>query len=293
MIDRRTLPLSALRAFDAVAEHRTLRRAGEALGVTHGAISHQIRALETQLGVPLFSRKHNRLTLTPAGEQLNMAVRDGFDRLIAGTRNLDPDQISGPLFIGCTVTSAASWAIRHIMAFSAAYPQIELHIDEIAPGQQDLPSRIDVAICYGRPGGGSWVVSELTDALLYPVCSPKLLHQSGPISRVDDLGRLPLLHSRQNRWRDWFEGMGASLPEEATNFYFENDYVCQSAARRGYGVALCNALETQEDMQEGRLTRLFSKPTPEAEKYYLAGSPKGQRAAKVQLFIDWIRKAVA
>ncbi len=56
MLERRTLPFSALRAFESAGRHLHLGRAGEELGVTHGAISHQVRALETQLGVKLFNR---------------------------------------------------------------------------------------------------------------------------------------------------------------------------------------------------------------------------------------------
>ena len=77
MINRRTLPLSALRAFESAGHHLHMGRAGEALGVTHGAISHQVRALEQQLKVKLFIRSNNRLKLTSAGERLLTAVREG------------------------------------------------------------------------------------------------------------------------------------------------------------------------------------------------------------------------
>ena len=113
-MDRRTLPLSSLRAFESAAETLHLGQAGERLGVTHGAISHQVRALEDRLGTALFIRAHNRLTLTPAGARLYQAVKEGLDRILDGTRNLDPQELDGPLTIGCTQTIATSWAARLI-----------------------------------------------------------------------------------------------------------------------------------------------------------------------------------
>ena len=113
-MDRRKLPLSALRAFEAAAQTLHLGKAGEQLGVTHGAISHQIRALEEQLGVVLFSRANNRMALTAAGISLYDSVRDGFDLIADGARHLSRDKMSGTLHIACTQTMATCWATKHI-----------------------------------------------------------------------------------------------------------------------------------------------------------------------------------
>ena len=68
-LNRDTLPLSALRAFESAGRHLNMGRAGEELGVTHGAISHQVRALESRLGTQLFVRANNRLQLTDLGRR--------------------------------------------------------------------------------------------------------------------------------------------------------------------------------------------------------------------------------
>jgi len=293
MLDRRTLPLSALRAFEAAVKYQNLRLAGEKLGVTHGAISHQIRKLEDYLGQPLFSRSHNRLQLTAAGDQLYQSVREGFDRIFDGVRNLDLESVTGPLVIGCSITTAASWAIKYIYEFQELYPQIDLHVAEIFPNQPALPKRIDVALCYGRPTADDWVISELAEPSLYAFCSPRYLHQINSITHPADVSGVTLLHDQQNSWRDWFNNMETPYPENNRHLHFENTYLCLNAARRGYGIALCNLLETQEDVREGSLMPIINKPVPEAQKYYIAGTPKEQRAARVQLFIDWIRDVVA
>ena len=139
MFDRRTLPLSALRAFESAGRHLHMGRAGDELGVTHGAISHQVRILEQYLGIKLFIRANNRLKLTSSGEHLLDAVRDGFECIIDGALRLDPDSLTGSLIIACTESTGASWAVMHIGEFQLQYPQIDVHVVEVQPQQKDIP----------------------------------------------------------------------------------------------------------------------------------------------------------
>ena len=87
MLDRRSLPLSALRAFESAGRRLHMGKAGEDLGVTHGAISHQIRSLEKELGVKLFTREKNSLQLTDSGSLLLKAVTEGLNRILDGTQH--------------------------------------------------------------------------------------------------------------------------------------------------------------------------------------------------------------
>jgi len=73
---RRSLPpLNALRSFDAAARHRSFTRAAEELCVTQGAVSHQVKALETELGLQLFKRERSGLVITDAGRVYHAVVR--------------------------------------------------------------------------------------------------------------------------------------------------------------------------------------------------------------------------
>src|SRR5438128_3173445 len=93
---RRSLPqLNALRSFDAAARHESFTRAADELCVTQGAVSHQVKALETDLGVKLFNRERQRLVITEAGRQYLAVVRDAFDRIAIGTERLVQRQSSG------------------------------------------------------------------------------------------------------------------------------------------------------------------------------------------------------
>jgi len=289
MLDRRTMPLSALRAFESAGRHLHMGRAGEDLGVTHGAISHQVRALEQQLGVKLFIRANNRLKLSGAGEHLLKAVRDGFDRIVDGTLHLDPDSLTGALVIGCTQSTGASWAVKHIGEFQLQYPQIDIHVVETQPRQTDIPREIDVAICYGKPTAGGRQLEELASPLVYPVCSPRILHGIPAITRPGHLGRLTLLHDNQNSWSRWFAAMDEPEPENVKQVHFYSTNLSLTAARLGYGVALCNLFEIQEDLLQGSLVKLLKKAVPETHNFYLLTNQAEHRSLRAQLFEDWIK----
>jgi len=289
MLDRRTLPLSALRAFESAGRHLHMGRAGEDLGVTHGAISHQVRVLEQQLSVKLFIRANNRLKLTAAGERLLSAVKDGFDRIVDGTLQLDPGNLTGTLVIGCTESTGVNWAVKHIGEFQLQYPQINIHVVELQPRQKDIPREIDVAICYGKPDTGSRQLEELASPPVYPVCSPRILHGIPAITKPEHLGRLTLLHDNQNSWSRWFTAMHVPEPREVKQIHFYSTSLSLTAARLGYGVALCNPFEIQEDLLEGRLVKLLKKAVPETHNFYLLSNQAEHRSVRAQLFEDWIK----
>ena len=286
--DLRNLPLAALRAFECVGRHPHLGRAGEELGVTYSAVSHQIRNLELALGTKLFDRTQNRLRLTPAGRQLHQAVAAGFETILSGTRNVNADEFTGPLVIGCTQTIGACWALKRVCEFQSLYPNIEIAIKEIAPKQQRIPTEIDIAICYGSPDAQRRKVQPLLSPSLYPVCSPGLANSHGQISTPAALSAFRLLDDGQNSWRRWFDATGEEYPATTDTLHVGNTYLALSAAREGLGVALCNTLETEADFEKGALVRIINAPVPEAEDYYLAKRITRVQSPRVELFEHWL-----
>jgi LysR family glycine cleavage system transcriptional activator len=289
MLDRRTLPLSALRAFECTGRHLNMGRAGEELGVTHGAISHQVRALESQLGTPLFIRANNRLQLTDSGQRLLRAVIEGFERILDGTQHLDPDSLSGSLVIGCTQTAGASWVARNVSDFHDQYPQIEIRIVEIKPQQEEIPGDIDIAICYGRPEAQGRRVEELIRAQIFPVCSPRILHDKVPVTQPEHLVAYALLFDSQNSWSRWFSDMDVAVPDDIRQIHFFSTNLALNAARFGCGIALCNRLEVQEDLREGRLIQLLDRTIPESHGYYVLADNLDRQSLRARLFEEWVK----
>ena len=293
MLDRRTLPLSGLRAFESAAKHLNLSRAGDDLGVTYSAISHQVRSLESTLGVLLFVRENNRLQLTEAGHVLFSSVRESLDSMIASIKGLDPENETGQLTVAFPPAAAAGWGTRLVCEFQSKFPLIQFQVQVIQPKEKRLSPDIDVAVCFGEPELNGRNSIKLASPPVYPVCSPKLFHQS-PAPFCPKLPRsVALLHDQQNKWRDWFDHMRYPYPEDHLNLSLENTHMALQAARLGAGIALANVLEVRDDLIAGTLTPASKESIPEAQAYYLVTHPESNQSKRAAKFSAWIRSAIS
>jgi LysR family glycine cleavage system transcriptional activator len=125
---RRLPSLNALKAFEAAARHESFTRAADELCVTQGAVSHQVKALEAELGFRLFHRERQRLVITDAGRSYLEVVRDAFDRLAAGTERLLQGQSAGVLTVTTSPNFAAKWLVHRLGRFAEAHPSIDLRV---------------------------------------------------------------------------------------------------------------------------------------------------------------------
>jgi LysR family glycine cleavage system transcriptional activator len=292
-LSRRTLPLSALRSFECAGRHLHFQTAGEELGVTQSAISHQIRSLEERLNTRLFDRSGNRLSLTPAGKLLLETTSGALDQLIDGVERLAPDTIAGKLTLGCTTTLLVSLVMKTIGRFRESYPEIDLEVIEIKPLQKEIPRDIELAFCFGEPSSKDRQIEPLIREEIFPVCSPGLLQSVPRIARPSQLLRLPLLHNNLDHWDRWLSAMGQSSGEAKNHLRFFNTHVALAAARRGLGVALATRLEVQNDLQMGTLVKVLDKSIAEPEQYYLVRHLPDHQTSRAQLFERWFKEDLA
>ena len=293
MFNRRTLPLSALRAFESAGRHLHFQKAGQELGVTQGAISHQIRALEERLKQQLFVRAGNRLSLTPAGKLLLENSTDAFDRLIKGSEQLSPDTLAGKLTIGSTTTLLISLLLKTMDRFRKTYPEIDLEVVEIKPLQREIPREIELAFCFGKPASQDRQVEALLREEIFPVASPALLQTVPRITRPAQMMQLPLLHDNLGHWTRWLSTAGQSPVDAKNHLEFFNRHIAIAAARRNLGVALATRLEVYDDLRRGTLLKVLDKSIPEADKYYLVTHLPENSTSRAQLFERWLRDDLA
>src|SRR5258708_22487701 len=144
---QRLPPLNALKAFEAAARHESFTRAAEELSVTQGAVSHQVKALEAQLGIKLFNRERQRLVITEPGREYLTVVRDALDRIALGTERLLQRQNAGMLTVSTSPDFAAKWLVHRLGHFAEAHPEIDLRVSatlhhvDFARVELDLPLR--------------------------------------------------------------------------------------------------------------------------------------------------------
>jgi len=287
----RNIPLTALRAFEVVGRHCHIRRAAEEMHISHPALSRQVKQLEEWLKVELFYRKGNRLELSAAGQRFLSSVQKAFENINQGILFLDPDTLSGEVVLATTPTIAMSWLLQILADFQLKYPEINVRILTLEPGQQQLPSDFDLAICLGKPEETVRTVTKLYDERYVPVCSPKLL-PSQQLSGPSELSAYPLLHDRLNQWPTWFKSQGLSYVKPRQNTYFDHAYQAIEAARLGMGVALAEPFEVREDMKSGRLSTVFDHSFTVGESAYLVCEDSVQHSARTRLIIealfDWL-----
>jgi LysR family transcriptional regulator, glycine cleavage system transcriptional activator len=195
---RRLPSLNALKAFEAAARSESFTRAAEELSVTQAAVSQQVKALETELGLTLFNRERQRLAITEAGREYLAVVRDALDRIALGTDHLVRRQSAGILTVSTSPDFAAKWLVHRLGRFAEVHPEIDLRVSASLHHVDLAREQVDLAI---RHGEGNWPgldVVRLCSERLFPVCSPKLVSGRSRIAKASDLLKFPLL-----RLDDW------------------------------------------------------------------------------------------
>jgi len=165
-------PLNAVRAFEAAARHESFTRAAEELCVTQGAVSHQVKALETELAIKLFNRERQRLIITEAGREYLNVVRDALDRIAVGTERLLQRQSGGVLTVSTSPDFAAKWLVHRLGHFAEAHADIDLRVSATLHHVDFAREEVDLAV---RHGDGNWPGLEtvrLSAEQLFAVCSP-------------------------------------------------------------------------------------------------------------------------
>lgn len=305
----RKLPsLNAVRTFEAAARHMSFSRAADELCVTQGAVSRQVKALETYLGVSLFVRLTRAVQLTEHGRQYLAIVRETFDRLEEATSRIVGQPESGVLTVNVLPTLAMRWLIPRLPRFTAAYPGIEVRmITSIRPvhfGRDDL----DVAIRVGVPPhtqpshNGPRIDLEMAEDwtgvrtialfpdVLVPVCSSVLCNGAVPLRRPADLAKHLLLHTatRSHAWPDWLRAIGLEHAVAQDGPAFGHFFMTLQAAMEGRGVALLPRILVEGDLASGSLVIPFEAAAESSGAYYLLCRERQWGFPKIRAFRQWL-----
>lgn len=292
---RRSLPpIRALRAFEAAARHLSFAQAAAELGVTPGAISHQIKTLEAWLDAPLFYRLTRSLRLTEAGEAALPLLTEGFDRLADGAAKMRSSTDENLLTISVSPGFGSLWLVPRLDRFRRQYPDIELRLDGTDRLVDVSRGEADVAIRYG-PGGYDRVVSQrLFSMRATPVCSPDLIMNGPELLTPADLVHFSLLHvdwkEAEGSWRTWLLASGAKGVDPFKGPRFTKEEMAVRAALDGEGIALIGDQMAADHIASGRLVRPFSAEmsTPLVFAYYLLLPKDRQGVRKIASFRDWL-----
>ena len=285
---RRLPPLNAIKAFEAAARSESFTRAAEELNVTQGAVSHQVKALETTLGLKLFNRERQRLVITEAGREYLAVVRDALDRIAIGTDRLVQRQTSGVLTISTSPDFAAKWLVYRLGRFAESHPEIDLRVSATAPHVDFAREDVDLAV---RHGDGKWPgldAVRLCSEQLFPVCSPKVVSGRNRVTTAADLLKFPLLHlSDWTTWTRWFEAAGVRDPV-AHGPSLNQASMLIDLAVDGRGVALARTALAAWDLINGRLVRPIDVCLRMSNTYWIVCPKVNASMPKIATFRTWL-----
>jgi LysR family glycine cleavage system transcriptional activator len=288
-VDLRQLPaLNALRAFEAAARHESFSRAADELFVTHGAVSHQIRALEADLGVPLFVRDGKRVRLSDIGRQYAAEVRAALLALAETTRRVRAGDRDRRLVVSMLTSFAARWMTPRIGGYIEKHPEIDLELLSTNSLADFTRDDVDVAIRFGSGKYPGLHTEELLDEVFFPACAPHFNGGKLPCTPTD-LVSLPLLRSADEYWRPWFDVAGLTdLPEPRRGTLYEDSSNLLQAAIDGQGIALLRRSLAMQEVVSGRLVRLSNIDGPCEWAIYFVCPPAQLQTKRVQEFRTWL-----
>ena len=286
----RQAALGTLRFFEAAARLGSFVQAADELYVTHGAVSRQIRLLETSLGTPLFERRNRGVFLTPAGVQLRDAVQLAFERLDAALEAVRQPVRQGPLVVSCEPTIAMKWLIPRLGDFYRRHPEVQLHLFASGGPVAFQRDAVDVAL---RRNDFLWDAGlhaeKVCDEWIAPVCAPALLRQG----RLD-LSAQRLLHtaSRPSAWAHWRAAGKHDGGGQGDSQTYEHFYLSLQAACAGLGVAIGSVFMAREDLDSGRLVAPFGFRRDGSGYFLLSPLPFDGDARRTTL-LRWLREQMA
>ncbi len=294
-IDRRWLPLNALRAFEAVAKHGSFTGAANALLISQSALSRHVISLEKLIGVQLFDRRPHALVLTAAGQHLLPVVTKSLDRL---EYSLDEIRHAGAptlrtLRVQMPPSFALHLAVPILRDFRRATSEVE--IDLVSPyGIGPPPNDVDVAVVYSKP-----TVTDMISDLLWPVrlgilCHPQLAARHAGKDLASFIRDNELIHvriadlPRHHMWSQLVKQSNLGPVGFERGLVFDTALLAVQYALSGEGLALVDLNLFRDDIASGRLVRPFDVTLDEGYGYYLITHPEALSDTAIAMFRSWL-----
>ena len=287
--------LTSLAIFEAAARHLSFKRAAAELNVTTGAVSKQIKAIEDELGVPLFVRGANvGVSLTPAGEELYSVLSSSFSRASEVVRTIKRGDPSKNVTIACTDAFATIWLIPRMPDFWSRFPDVTVdHL--ISDNPRDYRrAEVELRVRYGLGAWSDETAELLFDDMLYPVCGPGFAAQHRDAT-AEALPELPLLHVdwADPEWPDWDEVFRRAQLAHGPNKgrRFSKFAVAIQAAQADQGIAIGWHRLVRHWLREGKLVRLTDLEIPAPGGYYLTWNERRTLSPAAEALRGWLREA--
>jgi len=291
---RKIPPIQALVCFDAAARHESYTRAAQELSLTQSAVSRQIGALESFLGVALFRRTRHGVALTPSGVSYARQTALRLESMERDTLDAMAGQGSGgSLALAAVPTFATRWLIPRLPDFARRQPDTVVHVETRTRPFLFAEGEFDAALYAGTPAqvanwAGTRAVLLMREDVV-PVCSPQLLPHGQPVA-PEAIAQMPLLQqsTRPDGWRQWFDAQQVDAPRARTGPRYELFSMLAIGAAHGLGVALVPTMLVDDEIARGELMVACERPLSGQRNYYLVTPDRGQERPLMGSFCGWL-----
>lgn len=285
-------PFAALRAFEALARRGTLQAAGAELGISPGAVSHQLKSLEEHLGAKLLLRTQNRLTFTNAGVRFAAELRQILDQLELASLNVSAAREKARITISLFQSLAELWMVPLLGAFNRENPHLLVSLITATEAIDVSNSDVDLAIQYVEKPPAHCQAIELFPETIEPLASPEYLAANGPIASPGDLQgyRLIFCSCEPNEWPFWAAHSGAGGLHEASHWLeVDTRAAAIQAGEQGLGVVMGRRPFADLALARGRLIQLFGEAVPTGMRYFAVAPSRTWSSRRVRNFCSWLQ----
>jgi DNA-binding transcriptional LysR family regulator len=289
-MSRLSPPVHLLQAFLATARFGSITRAAESLHLTQSAVSKQVQELERWTSVALFERVRKRLSLTPAGQRYEAAVRPLLAQIESATLELIASgDGGGALNFSTLPTFGAKWLIPRLPRFQQAHPQIALQFVPYAQGYDFHRADLDCSILFGD---GHWPGARtdyLTGREVVLIAPPTTRHQR-LLRRPRDIASFTLLQhvSVPQAWAHWCTAHGVQSVNPLAGPQLDQFHSLIRAVSVGMGLALVPKCLVQDDIAAGLVSAPLDDGYLDDKGYYLCYPEARAHLAPLVSFRAWL-----
>ena len=277
-------PLNSLRAFAALAEAGSYKKAAILLSVTHAAVSQQVRTLEERLSTSLVVPDGRGVRLTQEGLALASELNAGFSLIRSGVENIVRSGATHPVQLSTSPAFAMEWLMPRIQNFQSSHPEIPLLMNPTARLVDLAPDGIEVAIRYrDKRRFATRVIPVLVSDMVVIAASSFIRDQI--IDHPERLIDLPWLQElNTNEVAEWFSYRGVNITKPLMITQMPGNLIMQ-AVRRGDGISYTARAFFEEEILAGSMKVLYSDP---AVGIYCIETCKGPLRQSVQTLVNWL-----
>jgi LysR family glycine cleavage system transcriptional activator len=304
----RPLPLNALRAFEAVARHQSVKKAAAELFVTPAAVSHQIKLLENFASRTLLVRKPRGIALTDAARAVLPLLAQGFEQLGKAMRELREDRAGSTLTVSVAPSFATCWLMPRLHRFITEQPKIDVRVtartrqSTVVAGQSRREAETwladaDIAVLLSDGDFPGFHAELLVPLSVTPLASPRLVGRGKRVPADlrahtlihDDMGPL---YNGVDYWDLWLERAGAARLKLKHGARFSHTMLAIEAAGEGVGIVCTSPELARPQLESRRLVAPFALRVPLAYAYHFIATDEALARAPVNAFASWLRSQI-